>query len=77
MTRLLESAVRKPSLVLPTTEVSVHSAGYEGAPRVGPFNATHKLGPDARELLSMHCSWSVLDCDEAVCPRKADMFSGT
>src|ERR1019366_9701350 len=33
----------------PTTEVSVHSAGYEGAPRVGPFNATDKTDPDVRE----------------------------
>src|SRR5664280_1979253 len=47
------------------TEVSAHSAGYEEVPRVWPFNATHKLGPDVRELLSMHCSWCVLDCGEA------------
>src|ERR1035441_7422055 len=49
----------------PTTEVSAHSAGYEEVPCVWPFNATEKLGPDIRELLSMHCSWCVLDCDEA------------
>jgi len=49
----------------PTTEVSAHSAGYEGVPRVWPFNATEKLGPDISELLSMHCSWWVLDCGEA------------
>jgi hypothetical protein len=49
------------------TEVSAHSAGYEEVPRVWPFNATHKLGPDVRELLSMHCSWCVLDCGEAQC----------
>ena len=49
----------------PTTEVSPHSAGYEEVLRVGPFNATDKLGPDVRELLSMHCSWCVLDCGEA------------
>jgi len=45
--------------------VSPHSAGYEEVPRVWPFNATDKLGPDISELLSMHCSWCVLDCDEA------------
>ena len=50
---------------MPTTEVSAHSAGYEGVPRVWPFNATDKLDPDVSELLSMHCSWRVLDCDEA------------
>jgi hypothetical protein len=49
----------------PTTEVSAHSAGYEGVPRVWPFNATEKLGPNISELLSMHCSWCVLDCGEA------------
>src|ERR1019366_7977850 len=65
MTGLLESAVRKLSFVWPTTEVSPHSAGYEGVPRVWPFNATEKLDPDVRELLSMHCSWCVLDCDQA------------
>src|ERR1035437_4272845 len=65
MTGLLESAVRKLSFVWPTTEVSPHSAGYEGVPRVWPFNATEKLDPDVRELLSMHCSWCVLDCGEA------------
>src|SRR5664280_2380636 len=64
MTGLLESAVRKLSFVWPTTEVSPHSAGYEGVPRVWPFNATEKLDPDVRELLSMHCSWCVLDCGE-------------
>jgi hypothetical protein len=47
------------------TEVSAHSAGYEEVPRVWPFNATEKLDPDVRELLSMHCSWCVLDCGEA------------
>src|SRR5664280_96468 len=47
------------------TEVSAHSAGYEKVPRVWPFNATDKLGPDISELLSMHCSWCVLDCGEA------------
>src|ERR1035437_7532122 len=66
MTGLLESGVRKPFICLgPTTEVSAHSAGYEEVPRVWPFNATDKLGPDISELLSMHCSWCVLDCDEA------------
>src|SRR5664280_1758881 len=65
MTGLLESAVRKLSFVWPTTEVSPHSAGYEGVPRVWPFNATEKLDPDVRELLSMHCSWCVLNCDQA------------
>src|ERR1019366_3222449 len=49
----------------PTTEVSAHSAGCEEVPRVWPFNATDKLDPDVRELLSMHCSWCVLDCGEA------------
>src|ERR1035441_10336961 len=49
----------------PTTAVSAHSAGYEGVPRVWPFNATEKLGPDISELLSMHCSWCVLYCGEA------------
>src|ERR1019366_1625432 len=68
MTGLLESAVRKLSFVWPTTEVSPHSAGYEGVPRVWPFNATEKLDPDVRELLSMHCSWCVLDCGEAQTP---------
>src|SRR5664279_1988669 len=65
MTGLLESAAGKLSFVWPTTEVSPHSAGYEGVPRVWPFNATEKLDPDIRELLSMHCSWCVLDCGEA------------
>src|ERR1019366_38137 len=48
----------------PTTEVSAHSAGHEKVPRVWPFNAT-EIDPDIRELLSMHCSWCVLDCGEA------------
>src|ERR1039458_6666701 len=66
MTGLLESGVRKPFICLgPTTEVSPHSAGNEEVPRVWPFNATDKLDPDIRELLSMHCSWCVLDCGEA------------
>ena len=65
MTGLLESAVRKLSFVWPTTEVSPHSAGYEGVPRVWPFKATEKLDPDISELLSIHCSWCVLDCGEA------------
>jgi hypothetical protein len=65
MTGLLESAVRKPHLSGPTTEVSAHSAGDEEVPCVWPFNATEKLDPDVTELLSMHCSWCVLDCDEA------------
>jgi hypothetical protein len=65
MTGLLESAVRKLSFVWPTTEVSPHSAGYEDVPRIWPFNATEKLDPDVSELLSMHCSWCVLDCGEA------------
>jgi hypothetical protein len=47
------------------TEVSAHSAGNEEVPRVWPFNATEKLDPDVRELLSMHCSWCVLDYGEA------------
>src|SRR5664279_796463 len=58
------------------TEVSAHSAGYEEVPRVWPFNATHKLGPDVRELLSMHCSWCVLDCGEAQSPAAAAMLTG-
>jgi hypothetical protein len=45
--------------------VSAHSAGYEEVLRVWPFNATEKLDPDISELLSMHCSWCVLDCGEA------------
>src|ERR1035441_3710111 len=49
----------------PTTEVSAHSARYEEVPRIWPFKATEKLDPDVRELLSMHCSWCVLDCGEA------------
>jgi hypothetical protein len=66
MTGLLESGVRKPFICLgPTTEVSAHSAGHEEVPRVWPFNATEKLDPDVRELLSMHCSWCVLDYGEA------------
>ena len=65
MTGLLESGVRKPFICLgPTTEVSAHSVGHEEVPRVWPFNATEKLDPDVRELLSMHCSWCVLDCGE-------------
>jgi hypothetical protein len=60
---------------LPTDPPGPNS-GYEGVTRVWPFNATDKLDPDISELLSMHCSWCVLDCGEAVCPRKADMFSG-
>jgi hypothetical protein len=48
--------------------VSAHSAGYEEVLRVWPFNATEKLGPDISELLSMHCSWCVLDCGEAHTP---------
>jgi hypothetical protein len=48
----------------PTTEVSAHSAGHEEVPCVWPFNATEKLDPDVSELLSMHCSWCVLDCGE-------------
>jgi hypothetical protein len=51
----------------PTTEVSAHSARYEEVPRIWPFNATEKLDPDVRELLSMHCSWCVLDYGEAQC----------
>jgi hypothetical protein len=50
---------------VPTTEVSAYSAGDEEVPRVWPFNATEKLDPDVSELLSMHCSWCVLDCGEA------------
>ena len=65
MTGLLESAVRKPSFVCANDRSVRHSAGYEGIPRVWPFNATDKLDPDVSELLSMHCSWRVLDCDEA------------
>src|SRR5664279_2075047 len=66
MTGLLESGVRKPFICLgPTTEVSAHSVGHEEVPRVWPFNATEKLDPDVRELLSMHCSWCVLDYGEA------------
>src|SRR5664280_2348206 len=71
MTGLLESAAGKLSFVWPTTEVSPHSAGYEGVPRVWPFNATEKLDPDVRELLSMHCSWCVLDCGEPQLPAQA------
>src|ERR1017187_9689669 len=68
MTGLLESGVRKPFICLgPTTEVSAHSGGCEEVPRVWPFNATEKLGPDISELLSMHCSWCVLDYGEAQC----------
>jgi hypothetical protein len=52
-------------LSVPTTEVSAHSAGSEDVPRIWPFNATEKLDPDVSELLSMHCSWCVLDCGEA------------
>src|SRR5664279_6605831 len=83
MTGLLESAVRKLSFVWPTTEVSPHSAGYEGVPRVWPFNATEKLDPDVRELLSMHCSWCVLDCGggrrpcAVVVPRVQLLFQST
>ena len=51
-------------LSVPTTEVSAHSAGSEDVPRIWPFNATEKLDPDVSELLSMHCSWCVLDCGE-------------
>jgi hypothetical protein len=45
--------------------VFAHSAGYEGVPRVWPFNATEKLGPDVSELLSKHCLGCVLDGGEA------------
>jgi hypothetical protein len=51
-------------LSVPTIEVSAHSAGDEEVPHVWPFNAT-EIDPDVRELLSMHCSWCVLDCGEA------------
>src|SRR5664280_1714122 len=72
MTGLLESGVRKPFICLgPTTEVSAHSTGHEEVPPVWPFNATEKLDPAVRELLSMHCSWCVLDCGEAQCRRWA------
>jgi hypothetical protein len=49
---------------VPTTEVSAHSAGHEEVLRVWPFNAAERLDPDVREILSMHCSWCVLDCGE-------------
>ena len=45
--------------------MSAHSTGHEEVPPVWPFNATEKLDPAVRELLSMHCSWCVLDCGEA------------
>ena len=45
--------------------MSAHSAGYEEVARVWLFNPTDKLDPDISELLSMHCSWCVLDCGEA------------
>ncbi len=47
--------------------MSDHSAGYEEVVRVWLFNPTDKLDPDVSELLSMHCSWCVLDCGEAHC----------
>jgi hypothetical protein len=65
MTGLLKLAVRKPSLVCANDRSVRPFSGYEGAPRVWPFNATEKLGPDISELLSMRCSWCVLDCGEA------------
>src|SRR5664280_2033811 len=57
------------------TEVSAHSAGDEEVPRFWPFNATEKLDPDVRELLSMHCSWCVLGCGEAQWFTKGDALS--
>jgi hypothetical protein len=65
MTGLLESVVRKLSFVWAHDRSVRSSAGYEKVPRVWPFNATEKLDPDVRKLLSMHCSWCVLDCGEA------------
>src|ERR1035438_9926653 len=74
MTGLLESTVRKLSLVCAHDRSVRPFSRLRRSPRVWPFNATEKLDPAVRELLSMHCSWCVLDCDEAVCPRKADML---
>ena len=66
MTGLLESAVRKLFICLgPRPRCPLIQPGYEEVPRVWPFNTVDKPGPDVRELLSMHCSWCVLDCDEA------------
>src|SRR5664279_3210876 len=65
MTGLLESAVRKLSFVW-THDRSVRSfSRLRKSPAGLAFKATEKLDPDVRELLSMHCSWCVLDCGEA------------
>ena len=66
MTGLLESAVRKLSFVWgPRQKCPLIQPGYEEVPRVWPFNTADKADTDVSELLSMHCSWCVLDCDEA------------
>jgi hypothetical protein len=76
MTGLLESVVRKLSLVW-AHDRSVRSfSRLRKSPARLAIQGPEKLDPDVSELLSMHCSWCVLDCGEAVCPRKADMFSG-
>src|ERR1019366_5403987 len=65
MTGLLESVARKLSLVW-AHDRSVRSfSRLRRSPARLAFNATEKLGPDISELLSMHCSWCVLDCGEA------------
>lgn len=66
MTGLFESAVRKLSVVWAhDKKCPLIQPVTKKVARVWPFNATEKLDPDGRELLSMHCSWRVLDCGEA------------
>src|SRR5450759_683654 len=65
MTGLLESTVRKLSLVCAHDRSVRPFSRLRRSPARLAFNATEKLGPDISELLSMHCSWCVLDYGEA------------
>jgi hypothetical protein len=60
MTGLLESTLRKLSFVWAhDSSVRSFSRLRRSPARLG-IQATEKLDPDVRELLSMHCSWCVL-----------------
>src|SRR5450759_1539645 len=65
MTGLLEPTVRELSFGW-AHDRSVRSfSRLRKSPAGLAFKATEKLGPDISDLLSMHCSWCVLDCGEA------------